>query len=112
MSLSLTLIFECPGRPPSTVYAQNKLSFGDVSGNVHVSLLEVSVPLPEGVEYPDDQEGLQLRHSDAYGDPLTFVSAALLVPRLQGVARGPWQPGIVAFLEKLPPSTRVVLWWH
>jgi hypothetical protein len=112
MSLSLTLIFERPGRAPETVYAANKLEFGYVDDELRMALQPVSVPLPEGIEYHDDAEGLQRQYTDAYGAPLTYAPAALLMPRILEVARSNWEKAVVAFVAQLPPSTRVVLRWH
>ncbi|MEX3984262.1 hypothetical protein AB4Y45_35485 [Paraburkholderia sp. EG287A] len=112
MSLSLTLVIERPSRAPQTIPARNTLDYGYVTDELHALMLPVSVPLPEGIEYADDEEGRKLQHEDQYGAPLSYVPAALLVPRLREHARSPWELAIVTFIEKLPPSTRVVLWWH
>jgi len=112
MSLSLTLVFERHPHLDGPVLASNKLDFGYVDHALLEALKPVSVPLDEGVEWYEDDSGLMLRKTDPYGDSLTFISVALLVPRLEVVAKAPWPMAVVAFLRALPPSTRVVLWWH
>ncbi|RQR65694.1 hypothetical protein DIE18_04380 [Burkholderia sp. Bp9125] len=112
MSLSLTLVFERHPLRDEPVLATNKLDFGYVDHALFDALKPVSVPLDEGVEWHGDDSGLTLCKTDPYGDPLTFVSVALLVPQLEAVAKVPWPMAVVAFIRALPPSMRVVLWWH
>jgi len=112
MSLSLTLVFERFHPSAEPILASNKLSFGYVDATLVDALADVVVPFKDGVEWPDDETGLVLRHTDPYGRPLTYVPAALLGTRLAIAAKAPWSQAVVTFIGALPASTRVVLWWH
>lgn len=60
--------------------------------------------------YGDD--GVNLRSTDPYGDPLRYVCAvefAAIKPADDATA---WNRAAIAFLAALPPDTRVYLWWH
>jgi hypothetical protein len=57
-------------------------------------------------------EGIEEHREDAYGEPLRFVTSGDLVGLELPDNLLPWDRGIFAFLKALPPSTRVVLWWH
>jgi hypothetical protein len=70
-------------------------------------------PLPEGLRvgiYED--QGLNFKDTDRYGNPLTFTTSAdfrgLRIPEDE---LAPWNRAIVAFLLALPPDFKIVLYW-
>lgn len=114
MGLSLDLVFDRYGkdRQGDGVLAYNRLAFGDVDPSLRAVLKEVGVPLSEGIQWLDDEAGLVPMKTDDYGNTFTFVSAALLAPRLSEAAKNPWAQAVASFVEALPSDTRIVLRWH
>ncbi|MHA6823961.1 hypothetical protein ACQUKI_20855 [Ralstonia pseudosolanacearum] len=111
MSLSLTLVFDKYERSHDPVIASNRLKFEGHANHLQEVLQPVTLPLPAGVEWLSEDAGLKLFKTDPYGDELTFVSAGLLAPRLHDTVQGVWGKAVAAFVQALPPETRVVLWW-
>jgi hypothetical protein len=107
MATSLTLIFDRFGQHEDAILASNKLDFGYVDGSFYEALRPVALALPKGIEKNGELETL-----DAYGNPLTYVSAGLLAPRLAALLqKTAWSDGVTAFVGTLPPDMRVVLDW-
>lgn len=83
-------------------------------GALWEALGEKAHPLPPGTRvswYGD--EGIQAITEDAYGKPLTYLTAGELVA-LGASAAGsnPWNVAIWQFLNALPRETPIVLYWH
>ncbi|MFM0610199.1 hypothetical protein PQR05_37470 [Paraburkholderia sediminicola] len=107
MATSLTLVFDRFGQQNEAILASNKLSFGYVDGSFYESLQPVALALPKGIE-----NNGELETQDAYGNPLTYVSAGLLAPRLAALPqKTAWSDGVAAFVGTLPPDMRIVLDW-
>jgi hypothetical protein len=56
-------------------------------------------------------EGLRRYTEDAYGNPLTFVTAYRLTLVWPMADLSAWDRAVLRFLHALPPSTRIVLYW-
>ena len=84
----------------------------DEDGNLLQSVFEDS-PIPEGVrvEWYGD-EGIEIRTTNPYGEPLTFVRAKEFRKVKTDKTIGKWNLSIIKFLQGLPAETPVVLWWH
>lgn len=109
MSISLTLVvdqFRLPGR----VLAYNRLRLELQDYRLFDRIKAEAVPLSEGVSWYED-EGLKQRSADPYGSPLTVLTAYAVARHLSGVRLYHWDAAVLAFLNALPPETRVVLWW-
>jgi hypothetical protein len=73
-----------------------------------------TIPMPEGAEWYEEEEGLKLRRSDPYGEPLTYILARDLTPIIKKYApesQDPWDVAVAVFVEALAPDTRIVLHW-
>jgi hypothetical protein len=112
MALNLTLIFDRFSQRGGPILSTNKLAFDYVQASLADELHPFSVPLSEPVHWLEDGSDSSPRKTDMYGDPLHFVSATHLVPKLAVIAKTPWEKAVVAFVGALPPDARVILWWH
>lgn len=69
------------------------------------------VPKDWSVEWHDD-DGLRRITTDAYGSPLTYLTARDFEPVEFGAKAYPWNVAVVDFVKSLPGETQVVLYWH
>jgi hypothetical protein len=70
-----------------------------------------SFPVPQVEVYEDD--GLRVRGTNPYGDPVRYVLAGELARVIADAAGlSPWNVAVVAFLRALPADLPVYLWWH
>ncbi|VVE56786.1 hypothetical protein PAQ31011_05142 [Pandoraea aquatica] len=112
MSLSLTLVFDKYMRAQDPVIASNRLRIDGGEKQLWEVVQPITLPLPHGVEWFDEEVGLKHYTTDKYDVPLTWVPAHLLAPHLRSVAQSDWGRAVAAFVLALPAATRVVLWWH
>ena len=112
MSLSLDLGFEFYRSEPDAIRAWNRLAFTSPDKDLAAALDLIAFPLKGGVHWLHDEEGSTLDAEDGYGNPITFVLAGHLAPKLEACAADPWDKAVVAFVSALPVETRVVLRWH
>jgi len=69
-----------------------------------------AIPLTSGVHWYGD-EGIEHRHTDQYGEPLTYMAAHTIARHLGDAKLSKWDAATLAYLQAIPPETRVVLWW-
>ena len=110
MSVSLVLAFDryTFSKGPIFCYERHRLDWYDYK--VFDQISDEATPLAEGVMWYED-EGVELRKEDPYGDPLKFMSAHSLIRYLNKAPLSGWDLATLAFLKALPPEARVVLWW-
>lgn len=69
-------------------------------------------PLPQSLtvgHYED--EGLRFDAVDNYGKPLTWTTSEAVQAVRVPEDVSPWNRAVLAFLVRLPPDTRIVLYW-
>lgn len=76
-----------------------------------------TLPLGQEIYWHDDDEGLEKRHDDQYGEPLRFTQAAEFAKLLRSFNETeesvPWMnAAAAAYLSEMMPVKRVILWWH
>jgi hypothetical protein len=59
-----------------------------------------------------EDEGLKEWKEDPYGQPLTFMLAHTIARHLSAASLHGFDAATLAYLNALPPETRVVLWWN
>lgn len=62
-------------------------------------------------QFLDEEGGWVTEKEDAYGNPLTYVTAK----ELSGVdleGQTAWNKAVFAMVKALPKDSPVVLWWH
>lgn len=78
------------------------------------ALKEASTPLECGLQWYGD-DGIETRTTDAYGDPIGFVTAFTFLrlwrEHLDG-DRSRWDRAVIAFIQELEPERRVLLYFH
>lgn len=109
MSVHLTLVFDqygLAGRIPA--YTRMSLEWQDYDAFDRIKA--EAVPLSNGIDWYDD-DGLEERRDDQYGEPLTFLPAHAVARHLSAAPLRCWDAAVLAFVKALPPDSRVVLWW-
>jgi hypothetical protein len=86
-----------------------------------VDRLELVKKTLEHEIYLNEDEGLERTSTDYYGDPLTYVLAYEIIDILSNkvlinykssnIVLDIWDKAILAFISKLPLSTKIVLVW-
>lgn len=69
-------------------------------------------PVPEGFKVGlHTDEGVKITENDGYGKPLTFTTPEQMrvVGEIEELTD--WNRAALAFLLKLPPGSRIVLYW-
>ncbi len=109
MSISLTLAFDRYNfSGPILCFERHNLDWQDYE--LFDRITAEAVPLVEGVQWYED-EGLELHNKDRYGTPLTYMPAHTIARHLAAVTLRGFDAATLAYLNALPPATRVVLWW-
>lgn len=112
MSLSLTLAFEryAAGLPGPILCAErHRLDWQNY--DAFTLIKSEAIPLTCGVDWYDD-DGIETRHTDPYGNSLTFMTAHTITRHLAwAILPTAYDKAVLAFVSALPPETRVVLWW-
>ena len=109
MSMNLILGFDRYGIKGSVLcFERHRLDWQDYEAFDHIKA--EAIPMPEGVHWYDD-DGLQARNDDPYGNPLTWMPAHSLARHLACAPLRGWDMATLAFLKAIPPETKVVLWW-
>lgn len=109
MSINLTLAFDRYAfNGPILCFERHRLDWQDYEAFDRIKA--EAVPLGDSVYWYED-EGLKQRAEDPYGKPLTFMPAHTIARHLSKVPLRGWDAAVLAFLNALPPATRVVLWW-
>jgi hypothetical protein len=109
MSINLTLVFDhfCLSGP-LLAYERLRLDWQDYEAFDRIKA--EAVPLPEGVQWYED-DGIEHRAEDPYGEPLKFMAAHTLARHLSALPLRGWDVAVLTFVKSLRPDTRVVLWW-
>lgn len=69
-------------------------------------------PLPKGLKVGHHvDQGLKFDDVDQYGKPLTYTTPRDIQRLKVPADLAPWNHAILAFLAKLSPETRLVLYW-
>jgi hypothetical protein len=69
-------------------------------------------PLPQGLKVGHyEDKGLTFDELDRYGKPLTYTTSTDIQRVKLPPDLAPWNHAILAFMTKLPPETRLVLYW-
>lgn len=110
MSVNLTLAFD-RHRLNGALLAHERIGLNWQDYDLFKLIAAEATPITEGVDWYED-EGIKRRFTDPYGDMLTYVTAHALGRHLSGVRLAGWDAAVLAFINALPPDTRVVLWWH
>jgi hypothetical protein len=113
MGVDLTLVpdrFETGTRP---ILGYTRLPLMCRWYGLHDALRAVANPLTEGLIWYAD-EGVETVNEDAYGHKLTCVlPSQFLKAAAEHVDNaGPWDRAVMAFIQSLPPATKIVLWFH
>jgi hypothetical protein len=116
MSLDLTLVIDEYGRINGPISSYNRLNFRTAWMREFESVLQaIVIPLPEGMDWFEEDEDSGLIFVDRWDTPLTYVVAHQFAPLLRAEAdrtNDHWGMAVAAFVEALPPSTRIVLYWY
>jgi hypothetical protein len=115
MSLNLTLVFDRFNQ--DSILASDKMEFYPyIAWDFHDELQRFVIPLTQRFCWYDDDNGIEDRQTDPYGDPLTFILAHQLAPLIRAeAARNPrdaWSAAVAACVGQMPAMTKIVLWWH
>lgn len=113
MGVDLTLVpdrFETGTRP---ILGYTRLPLMCRWYSLHEALRTVANPLSEGLMWYAD-EGIETVNEDAYGEKLTWVlpSQFLKAATEHMESPGGWDRAVIAFIQSLPPATKIVLWFH
>lgn len=110
MSVNLTIAFDRYGirGGPVLCYERHRLDWQDYDAFDRIKA--EAIPLPEGVQWYED-EGVQERKEDPYGNALTWMPTHTLARHLATAPLRGWDSAVHALLKALPLETRAVLWW-
>lgn len=111
MSLNLELIIDRHGLP-GRILAHTCLPLRWQDYDAFDLIKAEAVPLVDGVQRYEDDQGLTDWDTDPYEEPLTFLPAHTIARHLSKAPLRGWDAAVLAFLNALPPATRVVLWWN
>lgn len=110
MSLDLTLI---PKLPLTASAGYTRFFFRGWNEFTVEALRKEALLYVDPIDDYDD-EGLEARTTDKYGDPLTYVTAGRFYQILYETRAVPTcaeDTAVVAYLNALPPTTAIVLYW-
>jgi hypothetical protein len=68
-------------------------------------------PMPVPVAWYND-EGIETITEDAYGKPLTYVTAGELSKIKVPKDTSDWNKAVFALIRSLDPETQILLYWH
>jgi len=112
MGVDLTLL---PYRWPDlggTMLAVTRLPLDVRNYGLWEVLSRESIPLDRSIQNYED-EGLETRTTDPYGEPLTYMLAVHLSRHLANLDHlSDWDQAIVAFIATLKSDRKIVLWFH
>jgi hypothetical protein len=114
MSTALTLVVDPHQSVKShlPVYPHTRFPFNWIDYDLPEALRSIVLPLIQGLDWHDDERGLETLATDPMGEPLTFALSGQLLPHLKAAASGPYSQAAIAYLEALPVDTCVVLYWQ
>ncbi|MCK9569110.1 hypothetical protein M0R72_09225 [Candidatus Pacearchaeota archaeon] len=107
MGIDLTV---CPIRDDRPGYDRLQIDRDSELFDLVKQLPTLSIPDPVDFNWYE-QDGIEKRATDEYGFPLTYCNAGQF-RKIDASKQEGWNHAVLMFLQALPPSTPVVLWWH